>query len=194
MMSISNPVIFRQSVCRMISDKIEKSKRNSNSNSSASNSIEDDDIDKRRKMSANIEIGIYNFAVKEATSKKVVKKWSEPAFVTLYQNRLRSLCHNLSHDESFLEQVVNEEISHLQLASMNHLEMSPSRWTVLLEKKMKIDTNKYNSDEQASTDMFQCRKCRSRRCQYYELQTRSADESCTVYVNCLDCGKRWRIN
>lgn len=27
---------------------------------------------------------------------------------------------------------------------------------------------------------------------YYEKQTRSADEPMTVFGTCLDCGKKWR--
>ena len=45
---------------------------------------------------------------------------------------------------------------------------------------------------QASTDMFTCRKCKSKKCSYYELQTRSADEPSTIFVTCLECGKNWK--
>ena len=57
---------------------------------------------------------------------------------------------------------------------------------------MKRDVSKFNTNTQASTDMFTCRKCKSKRCTYYELQTRSADEPATIFVTCLDCGKNWK--
>lgn len=39
--------------------------------------------------------------------------------------------------------------------------------------------------QQAETDAFQCGKCKQRRCMYYQMQTRSADEPMTV--RCVDC-------
>jgi transcription elongation factor S-II len=50
------------------------------------------------------------------------------------------------------------------------------------------DWNKNNRQ----TDMFKCGKCKERRCTYYQLQTRSADEPMTTFVTCLNCGNRFR--
>ena len=46
---------------------------------------------------------------------------------------------------------------------------------------------------QASTDAFQCGKCKQRKCTYFQLQTRSADEPMTTFVQCVNCGNRWRV-
>lgn len=43
-----------------------------------------------------------------------------------------------------------------------------------------------------TTSIFRCGKCKSRNCTYTQLQTRSADEPMTTFVNCVDCGNRWR--
>eukprot|EP01086_Lenisia_limosa_P012259 TRINITY_DN4021_c0_g1_i1.p1 TRINITY_DN4021_c0_g1~~TRINITY_DN4021_c0_g1_i1.p1 ORF type:complete len:299 (-),score=60.71 TRINITY_DN4021_c0_g1_i1:86-982(-) len=45
----------------------------------------------------------------------------------------------------------------------------------------------------ATTDMYQCRKCKKRETTYYQLQTRSADEPMTTFVQCVPCGYRWRF-
>ncbi|KAG1679637.1 hypothetical protein FOA52_006154 [Chlamydomonas sp. UWO 241] len=42
-----------------------------------------------------------------------------------------------------------------------------------------------SNNAQASTDMFQCGKCRQRKCTYYQMQTRSADEPMTTFVQCV---------
>jgi transcription elongation factor S-II len=42
------------------------------------------------------------------------------------------------------------------------------------------------------TDMFKCRRCGSRSCNYYEMQTRSADEPMTQFITCLDCNNHWK--
>ena len=41
--------------------------------------------------------------------------------------------------------------------------------------------------------LFTCDKCRSNSTTYYEMQTRSADEPMTAFINCLDCLNRWKI-
>ena len=57
---------------------------------------------------------------------------------------------------------------------------------------MKHDKLKYELKPEAMTDMFQCGRCGSRSCSYYEVQTRSADEPMTQFVNCLKCNNRWK--
>ena len=48
-------------------------------------------------------------------------------------------------------------------------------------------------DNQAETDQFKCGKCHQRKCKYYQLQTRSADEPMTTFVTCVNCGNRWKF-
>jgi transcription elongation factor S-II len=142
---------------------------------------------------ANIEIGVYNYAVKEATNLKVIKKWDIPAFSTIYMDRLRTICNNLKNVE-LLASLKSEELSPKTLAFMTHQEMDPQHWKEMIEQKIKRDANKYSTNIEAMTEMFTCKKCKSKRCTYYELQTRSADEPSTIFISCLDCGKHWKQN
>ena len=142
-------------------------------------------------MAQNLEKGVYNYAIKEANSKKIVKKWENKQFAQLYVDRLRSIYFNLKNPE-LIEQVRNHEITPQVLAFMTHQEFRPDHWTPLIDRKIKRDASKYTDNVQASTDMFTCKKCRSKRCTYYELQTRSADEPATIFITCLDCGKHWK--
>ena len=40
---------------------------------------------------------------------------------------------------------------------------------------------------------LQCGKCKSKRIHRIEKQTRSADESATVFCCCSECGNRWKF-
>ena len=91
----------------------------------------------------------------------------------------------------FLEKIQNREIEARTVAFMTHQEMNPGKWRDLIQKQRLIEANKLENNIEASTDMFTCRKCRSKKCTYYEAQTRSGDEASTIFVTCLDCGKNW---
>lgn len=45
----------------------------------------------------------------------------------------------------------------------------------------------------ATTDQFKCGRCGKRKCTYYQMQTRSADEPMTTFVTCVICQKRWKF-
>ena len=143
------------------------------------------------KHSSNLEKGIFNYALKEANNRKVVKKWDNQYFVQIYLDRLRSIYLNLKNPE-ILDQIKNETIQAHTVAFMTHQEMRPEKWKELIEEKAKKDKNKFETNVEASTDTFTCRKCKSNKCTYYQMQTRSADEPMTTFVTCIECGQRWK--
>ena len=143
------------------------------------------------KHSSNLEKGIFNYALKEATNRKVVKKWDNQYFVQIYLDRLRSIYINLKNTE-ILEQIKNGTIQAHVVAFMSHQEMRPDKWKELIEDKIIKDKNKFETNVEASTDTFTCRKCKSNKCTYYQMQTRSADEPMTTFVTCIECGNRWK--
>jgi DNA-directed RNA polymerase subunit M/transcription elongation factor TFIIS len=148
-------------------------------------------IIENEKISRNIERGIYNFTLKECTNRKLLKKWDNPFFVTIYIDRMKSIYTNLQY-EPFKKLIQSGDIKMSELAYMTHQEMRPDKWTKMIEEKSKRDQCKYETEIQASTDRFICRKCKSNQCSYYQLQTRSADEPMTTFVTCINCSARWR--
>lgn len=145
------------------------------------------------KIYTNLEIGIYNYSIQKAKQKKgIIVKWTTPAFVQIYTDHLRTILYNLDKYDEIKKKLINGEILSKDFVFMNHQEWDPLKWKPLIEEKIKRDNMKYNKKIQASTDMFTCKKCHNNKCTYYEMQTRSADESATIFVNCLTCGKNWR--
>jgi DNA-directed RNA polymerase subunit M/transcription elongation factor TFIIS len=165
---ITNPQLFRSNIQKKLSDLIEK-----------------------EKIAMNLEKAVFNYAIKEATSRKIIKKWENPHFAQLYIDRLRTIINNLTNPE-ILSQLESGELPPQTLAFMTHQEMKPERWSELIAQKTKRDASKFDMNIEASTDMYTCKKCRSKKCTYYEMQTRSADEPATIFVTCLDCGKHWK--
>jgi len=142
------------------------------------------------KSGKNLEIGIYNYTIKEANSHRIIKKWDNPQFVQIYIDRVRSIYLNLSTD--VISQIKNKTIKPHQVAFMTHQELRPDKWDKLIQEKIQRDKNKYETTIEAATDTFTCRKCKSKKCTYYQMQTRSADEPMTTFVTCIDCGNRWK--
>jgi transcription elongation factor S-II len=145
----------------------------------------------RAPTAKNIEIGVYNYALEEASHRNIMKKWENPYFVMIYERKLISLLNNLG-EESVQSLLKSKKIKAQDLASLTHQELKPQRWDELLEAKKLKDEHKYAPKIEASTDNYTCHKCKSKRCTYFQLQTRSADEPMTTFVTCLDCGNRWK--
>jgi transcription elongation factor S-II len=143
------------------------------------------------KISTNLEKGIYNYSLAASEEKKLIKKWSNEAFVILYIQKLRCILLSLKHKE-IIDKLLSKSFKAHELAFMNHQEARPDLWTTLIEEKRIKDENKFTPKIEASTDDFICGKCKSKKCTYYQLQTRSADEPMTTFVTCLDCGNRFK--
>jgi len=169
---IENPDTFRSNIRKKLCEFFDKSET-------------------KEKHANNLEKGIHNWALKEATNRKVVKKWDNPFFVQIYLDHLRSIYSNLKNDR-LINMVNNGDIKAHEIAFMTHQEMEPERWDELIKAKMIRDQNKFEDRLEAMTDTFTCRKCYSKRCSYYALQTRSSDEPMTLFITCLDCGSRMK--
>ena len=152
-----------------------------------------DEILQDTKNSKNLEKGIFNYSLKEAEYRKIIKKWDNQLFVQLYIDHLRSIMVNLKNT-AILEQINDGTIKSHMVAFMTHQEMKPDRWADLIAKKIIKDKNKFETNIEAATDTFTCRKCKSKKCTYYQVQIRSADEPMTTFITCLECGNRWKQN
>jgi transcription elongation factor S-II len=145
---------------------------------------------KTEKNAINLEKGIFNWTIKECTNRKVVKKWENQYFVQIYLDKLKSVYFNLN--EKIVSKLFNNEITSQDIAFMTHQELDYERWEKLIQAKNKRTENKCETNIVASTDTFKCRKCHSKECTYYQMQTRSADEPMTTFVTCIKCDNRWK--
>ncbi|KAI9485568.1 MAG: transcription elongation factor S-II [Benjaminiella poitrasii] len=114
-----------------------------------------------------------------------------------YKNKVRSLALNLKNKSNpgLRESVVSGELAVTKLCKMSVEEMASEEAQARDRKLAEEALFKARGAEsaQAETDMFKCGKCGGRKCTYFQMQTRSADEPMTTFVTCVGCGNHWKF-
>jgi transcription elongation factor S-II len=144
-----------------------------------------------------IEESIFRFTCSKSDIRKVIKKWENPIFRKIYINKARSLYMNLDNksyinNNNLIKKIQGSKFDIKNIAFMTYQELFPEHWKQLLDEKYKREMAIYEDKPEAMTDMFKCGRCKQKKCTYYELQTRSADEAMTIFITCVNCGNRWR--
>ena len=152
---------------------------------------------KDKKLSQRIEESIFKNVFELARDRRVLRKWDNPIFKKMYVNKARSIYTNLKEDSyvkniKLAQNIRKKKFDVDNIGSMGYQELYPEHWKKLLDEKFKREKVMYEEKEEAMTDQFKCGRCKSRKCTYYELQTRSADEGMTTFITCINCGNRWK--
>ena len=155
--------------------------------------VEDDNIVKE------LEHSILHTVSDESIKEGIEVDWGNRIFWNMYRNHAMSLYENLrgsdsyvNNTENWLEKLKNNEITPRNLVQMNAVELCPSRWKNVVDKVIESEKKLYSKSECASIMMW-CSGCKKKtKCDYYQMQTRSADEPMTQFIRCLNCGKQWR--
>lgn len=155
-----------------------------------------DSILNNKNLAIRLEQGIYQFVIDKICHKKNLPiNWDAPYFKRNYMNKCISLFSNITYinNDSLLKKISSGEIDVYDLAFYSPQELFPENWKDLIDKKMAKDDFLYANKLIAFTDEYKCSKCKQRKCSTYSLQIRSSDEPATIFVTCLNCGKKWHF-
>jgi DNA-directed RNA polymerase subunit M/transcription elongation factor TFIIS len=134
--------------------------------------------------SADVETAILNLCISDAQRWFIDIDWSSHAFRELVRNRAISLYGS----RALLETMTPEEF-----VRTTEVDRHPERWMETLRQASERDKALYSRKTTASMQMY-CSACKKKsNCDYYQMQTRSADEPMTTFVTCLECDKRWKF-
>jgi DNA-directed RNA polymerase subunit M/transcription elongation factor TFIIS len=144
-----------------------------------------------------IEKSIYEFTKKICKKRNILPLWTNDIFKKIYLNKSISLYSNIDKDsyiknENLIDKINNKKINLENIAFMSYQELFPEHSKQFLDEKFKREKLMYEDTQESMTDQFKCGRCKQRKCTYYELQTRSADEGMTIFITCINCGWRWR--
>ena len=145
----------------------------------------------------DLEIGIYNWTIDFSDKNQIIKNWNNNKFKTIYINKCVSVISNLDpklylKNKTLYKRLKNEEFTPHEIPYMPLENIYPERWNYIIDDIIKKEEATMNNKNISKTDQFKCGKCKKRECSYYELQIRSADESATLFITCLNCGAHWK--
>ena len=144
-----------------------------------------------------LEQEIYEASLNQADTRHIVKDWSIKLFEQIYMSVLRKIIGNLYpksyvKNTELIKRYKSKDVTLKDIASMNYYSLFESKWRDRIEHQKDIEKRQLEGNKSLATDQFLCSRCHKRECTYYEMQTRSADEPMTIFINCLNCGKNWR--
>ena len=134
--------------------------------------------------SEELENAILNKCIADAQRWFIDVDWEAPAFREMVRNRAISL---------YGARKLLETMTPAEFVNTTEVDRNPERWMLKLRQAAERDKALYSRKTTASTQMY-CSACKKKtNCDYYQMQTRSADEPMTTFVTCLECDKRWKF-
>jgi len=140
-------------------------------------------------VAKNLEKSVYNHAVKIQDP-----SWQNPFFKSRYRFKSMELIRLLEDPKCSLKSRILGGIVNTRIVSdLGPAELFPGGPYDAMQQELAIEEERRRAAaDNVPEGLFQCRKCKSKKTRYYQMQTRSADEPMTTFVTCLQCSTRWK--
>jgi len=135
-----------------------------------------------------VEDSIYNFSIDYATVNET------PYLIEqIYDTKVDEILKLVKDKETdyFLKSLKSGKIDPVKVAFMSPDELNPDKYEKIIKKQA---LEEYKKNNQATSSVFECKKCKNRKCQVVQRQTRAADEPATTIVTCMECGYEFSFN
>lgn len=149
-------------------------------------------------LATQLEESILHVVCEQAIKENIDVDWNNRVFWNMYRSRAISFYEygrrsTSSDDGKWLVMLKQREITTREFAEMNAVDLCPSRWKDAVERIIESEKKLYSKNESAAIFMW-CSACKKKtKCDYYQMQTRSADEPMTTFVTCLECDRKWKF-
>lgn len=151
-------------------------------------------------LAVELELAILNVVMDQSVKENIDVDWNNRVFWNLYRSRCMTFYENLrgtdsyvGNRENWLSKLTSGEMAPSAFAELTAVDLCPARWKASIEKIIEGEKKLYSKDSSAGIFMW-CSGCKKKtKCDYYQMQTRSADEPMTTFVTCLECDRRWKF-
>jgi DNA-directed RNA polymerase subunit M/transcription elongation factor TFIIS len=150
-------------------------------------------------LTKEFELSMLHFINNNAIREGIEVDWSNRVFWNFYRNKaiyyyenLRGTDSYVQNDEDWLSKLKSKEVSPQTFVEMSATDMCPKQWKEINDRILESERKLYSKNMAASIITW-CSGCKKKsKCDYYQLQTRSADEPMTTFFTCLECDKKWK--
>jgi DNA-directed RNA polymerase subunit M/transcription elongation factor TFIIS len=152
-------------------------------------------------ISKNLEEGTFNYSIERVAESlslsvvtllkskdEILEKVPFHDLKTAYKQVFMKVLCNIKFNENneFVKQkIIEKEWLAKDVAKMHREELFPKKWDKLYKDRTE------DLKKKRIKGAHRCPKCKSWYTSHTEAQTKSADESCSVFVKC-ECGYNWR--
>ena len=167
-------------------------------------------------IARNCERSVYNWAVQDLRKHSQIASWENKLFRLRYKHKVFWLLQELKRGGRVAVtlgpnidgvrvklQIVPQLVYRLQRKELDPKKIAwypadilwlegPVVQTLFKLRKKELAIEEALKKEDDYQGLFKCRKCKSTKTSYYQMQTRSADEPMTTYVTCRNCGLKWK--
>ena len=138
-------------------------------------------------IATQIEESIHNFSNEYANCNETLYILDE-----IYETKAIEIENLLKDKEiTFKELLMNETLKPSMVAYLSPEKLNPDKYNQIIKKK---NTEEHNKNNQYTSTVYTCKKCKNKKCQVVQRQTRSADEPATTFVTCMECGYEFSFN
>ena len=100
---------------------------------------------------------------------------------------------SILYKKTIIKKLKNKTLSYYDLIHFKPWELCNEEWKTFVDEQNANDIIIMDKTPIFTTTQFTCSKCKNNECKTYSLQTRSADEPTTIFVNCIKCDNTWRM-
>jgi DNA-directed RNA polymerase subunit M/transcription elongation factor TFIIS len=154
-------------------------------------------------LARRLEKHVYNYCIERAKQPPLLRdsiprNWESPMFRSMYKHKVLHVAETLRKFPIVLDNLAAKVWSAKQVPHLRPWVVNPTLWMPIFHQLAKRNYIRRQAlyadqDDESPPNGAPCPRCKSRKTDYYQLQTRSADESMTSYFTCMDCDKRWKI-
>ena len=134
-----------------------------------------------------LELAVFEFTKKYIYANDIDNDYLK----SVYSSKINDIHFNIQDESNnLLSNILNQKI---ELETIPYLQcniLNSQLWEPIIKKKEFIE---YKKENMTTSDAYECRRCKVRKCKVFLLQTRSADEPMTVFIQCENCNSTFKI-